>query len=413
MSVLEQPFAAARRVADAVLYEGYLLYPYRASAQKNRLRWQFGVLAPRPWSEAGGGDPWASRTETLLEGDTGAVVHVRLRGLHLETTGTGWDEGAEREVDAVDDLDALLAGPREHVFSFPGTAGPPSRQTVVGRLRLAAERLPGPYGVIRLRVDTENVTDWGGDGQAPRDEAVRRSLVSTHLLIGVAGGHLLSVTDPPEWARPAAEACVNEHTWPVLLGGAGDPPVVLSSPIVLPDGAEVAPESPGDLFDATEIDEILSLRTLALTDEEKAEARATDARAAAIVDRTELMPAEIWERLHGAVRLLRPAAPPARPEPEVPPWWDPGADASVSPETDGVEIGATVVVRGSRVRLRPGRADAQDMFLAGRVAVVEAVLHDVDGATHLAVHLEDDPGADLMRTHGRFLYFHPHEVEPL
>ena len=406
---------AARRVADAVLYEGYLLYPYRSSAQKNRLRWQFGVLAPRRWSEAGGGDGWRSRTETLVEADEAATFHLRLRFLHLETRGEGggaeWDEGTEREVHAVVGTAGLARGEALR-FAFPDTPARPGyrREAVEGCMRVSACPLPGPYGALRLRVDVENATGWYRPG-AGREEAVRRSLVATHLLIAVSGGRFLSLADPPEWARSAAEECVNEGTWPALIGDAAQ--VVLSSPIILPDHAEVAPESPGDLFDATEIDEILGLRILALTDEEKSQARRTDPRAAAIVDRLETMPPEVWQRLHGAVRSLRPAAA----GPDTPgtgnPWWDPGAERSVSPGTDSVSVGGVMVAGGSRVRLTPGRADAQDMFLAGRTAVVQAVLNDVDGGWHLAVSLEDDPTADLMSAHGRYLYFHPDEVEPL
>ena len=66
------------------------------------------------------------------------------------------------------------------------------------------------------------------------------------------------------------------------------------------------------------------------------------------------------------------------------------------------------------VRLRPGsrRADAQDMFLDGRTATVEAVLLDVDGGSHLAVTL-DELAEDGVNPHGRFLYFAPDEVEPI
>ena len=97
------------------------------------------------------------------------------------------------------------------------------------------------------------------------------------------------------------------------------------------------------------------------------------------------------------------------------PWWDPGSDASVDPENDTVRIGDVDVRRGTRVVLRPGvrRADAYDLFLAGRTATVAAVLHDVDGDEHLAVTVDDDPGADLKAAHGRYLYFAPDEVEPL
>jgi hypothetical protein len=211
---------------------------------------------------------------------------------------------------------------------------------------------------------------------------------------------------------------------------------MLAAPIILYDHPELAPESPGELYDGTEIDEILTLRTLALSDAEKTEARATDPRAAALIDRVESMDAQTMERLHGTIRSLRPvASAPAEPdafgrdafspgsEPFAPrpaeydpsvPWWDPEADASVSPDTDSVLIAGQPVARGSLVRLRPGarRSDAQDMFLIGRTAEVQAVLLDVDDQPYLAVSLVDDPDQDLRIAHGRFLYFMPDEVEP-
>lgn len=101
--------------------------------------------------------------------------------------------------------------------------------------------------------------------------------------------------------------------------------------------------------------------------------------------------------------------------PEVP-WWDPGADSSVSPDTDSVLIDGVAVARGSSVILRPGqrRTDAQDMFLAGMRATVQAVLFDVEegSAPYLAVTLDDDPAADMLNAHGRYRYFNPDEVEP-
>jgi hypothetical protein len=197
---------------------------------------------------------------------------------------------------------------------------------------------------------------------------------------------------------------------------------MLAAPIILPDHPQVAPESPGELYDGTEIDEILTLRTLALSDEEKAAARATDPRAAALIDRVDAMDAPTMEQLHGTIRAMsehRPASELNGPAAAVAggenvPWWDPGADTSVSPGTDSVIVAGHRVARGSRVILRPGsrRADAQDMFLAGRAALVEAVLLDVDDTAYLAVTLADDPAADLQAAHGRFLYFAPDEVEP-
>jgi hypothetical protein len=479
------PFLAdARQVADAILYEGYLLYPYRSSAAKNQSRFQFGVLMPPAYRAVDDCEPSASLTECLLECPEDASVTVFARFLHLqrrqaETAGDGpggfraaasvrvdgaevttWDEAAERECRATVPIADLLVGGVDTRFEVPGaesvelltdsqggTAGRLVRwqAPLTGLIGLGAQRLPGPYGGLRLRVTIENETIPDGPLRR-REDGLRLALIAAHALIWVPGGRFLSLTEPPEWAAPHAAACVNTGTWPVLAGPAECRELVLSSPVILYDHPQIAAESAGELFDSTEIDEILTLRTLALTDEEKREARATDPRAAALLDRLDHLPPEMLERMHGAIRYLGPPGGSGTGEPgagtgqpgegagrpaaglaeqaygpasagEVPsaPWWDPGSDTSVSPETDHILIEGVRVARGSRVRMRPGtrRADAQDLFLAGRSALVEAVLHDVDGNVHLAVTPEDDPAADLQRNHGRFLYFAPDEVEPM
>jgi len=465
-------FERARKVADAVLYEGYVLYPYRASSRKNRLRWQFGVLAPCAWSEAGGMEAWWSRTECLLEPEgRGACIDVKVRFLRIRTRTieqaldpagrelrpvdtldvegrlwTSWDEGLEGECDVRVELDAgsdaSVGAPgseRRESFSLPASreeewirsgdgriAGRLVRESapLAGVVWIEAHRAAAAPSLLRLSIRVENLGPVGSL-DAPRESAVRSFLVGTHVLLAAKGGSFVSLLDPPEWAREAAADCINVRTWPVLVGDPGSRDVVLSSPIILQDYPEVAPESPQDLCDATEIDEILSLRTLVLTDEEKREARATDPRAGAIIDRIESMPQEVLDRLHGAVRYLRgvtggapeegKAPPAASADPELAPWWDPGSDASVSPDTDAIEVRGVRVARGTRVRLRPGvrGADAQDMFLDGRIGRVEALYFDVDERNHLAVSLEDDPMAEIQASHGRYLYFSPDEVEPL
>jgi hypothetical protein len=189
--------------------------------------------------------------------------------------------------------------------------------------------------------------------------------------------------------------------------------MMLAAPIILPDYPTIAPESAGNMFDGTEIDEILTLRTMTLTDAEKHAARATDARAAAIIERVDSMSSEKLRQLHGT---LRPGGPTGSTQTctDAVPWWSPEADASVSPETDNVDIGGIAVAKGSVVRLQPAqRADAQDMFLTGRLANVQALFHDVDGRTHVAVTLTDDPAAELHGWYGRYYYFAPNELQPI
>lgn len=418
---------AARAVADAVLFEGYVLYPYYASADKNRLRWQFGVLAP-PGADAT--EPQAARTECLVDPrDDVPTLDVTIRFLQvqdrLSEDKEPWQEAIVQEAHVYTPLDP--GRPHESAFEIPGgeeTADGVTRRRypLTGTVRVHAQRLEGPYGTLRVRVDVTNTTAGGG-GDADREEMLRHSLVSTHTLLTVRDGRFLSLLDPPEWASPAAQACENQRTFPVLVGEGRDD-VLLSSPIILYDYPAVAPESPGDLYDATEIDEILTLRTMALTDEEKAQARATDPRAAAIIDHADTIPAEMLERLHGTIRYVRDVSADQgtgsssevdASEPGAAPWWDPGADASVSPDTDCLALPDGTARKGSRVRLHPAPkgTDAQDMFLAGRSATVEGVFFDVEDSGYLAVTLDDDPAADLLQQHGRYLYFTPSEVELL
>jgi hypothetical protein len=414
-----------RRVADAVLYEGYILYPYRASAQKNRSRWQFGVLMPPAYAAADPSETASLQAECVFEHSGRPTVGVSVRFLHVQRrTGPAgvWDEAVEREVTAAGGGAALFGDGTTTPFGIPGGEdheatpdGPVvrTRRSLAGVVNVRATDLPGPWQAARLTVRVTNQTDAGAAAPANREQALPGALVAAHLIITISGGAFLSMTDPPEWAAAGVATCENTGCWPVLAGEAGEHSVVLASPIILPDRPEVAPESPGELYDGTEIDEILTLRTLALTDAEKDAARATDPRAAALIDRVESLDHAALRRLHGTIR-----AAPAAPAGAGVPWWDPEADQSVSPSTDSVLVAGQRVARGSRVTLRPGtaspgrRADAQDMFLAGRPAIVEAVLFDVDDRPYLAVSLADDPAADLQSAHGRFRYFTPDEVEP-
>jgi hypothetical protein len=454
----------ARTVADAVLYEGYLLYPYHQSSRKNQSRFQFGVLMPPGYRAVDPAEPSASQTECLVECADDAQVLVTIRFLQLQhrrvmqvqpgsgatrevpaltvegTEYTAWDEAIEREQQVSAEVSELLGeGVGLAVHVEPGETAQDiviaSTGRVAGRLvrswasldgviMLRAQRTAGPYGALKLGVRIENHA-LSDIPPVRREDGLTHALIATHALIWVPGGKFLSMTDPPEWAAPAVADCENIGTWPVLAGPAHCRDLMLSSPVILYDHAEVAPESAGDLFDATEIDEILTLRTLALTDEEKRAARATDPRAAELMDRLDGMPPEMFGRLHGAIRYLRSASGgrqgggPQEPDqhglgqPDTP-WWDPGADSSVSPETDHVVIAGVRVARGSRVTMLPGarRADAQDLFLTGREATVQAVFHDVDANVHVAVSPDRDDLADLQSSHGRYLYFSIDELAP-
>jgi len=439
----------ARTVADAVLYEGYLLYPYRATSRKNQARWQFGVLGPPGAAEHGVGEEPSMSLQCLLDpgrathdGSPAPTVTIYLRFLQLqrrivEAADTGepagfvpvdqlvveddlifsWDEAVEQEqswpafslpelVEGVGRRVEIAGG--EKIEPLAAADGSMAGRIVRRRWPLSAElraTTTEADGYLRLTLFVENTA---AARPANPDDAIRTSLIGAHLLIESSNARFVSLLEPPAGASDAAAGCRQHRCWPVLAGPPGSSDIVLGSPIILYDYPEVAPESAGALFDSTEIDEILTLRVMTMTDEEKAEARATDPRAREIIDRCEQMTPEALQQLHGILRQ------PQKESVEPTPWWDPASDESVRPELDSVLIDGVPVSKGSRVRIHPSRrADAQDLFFAGQDARVTAVVSDVDGQVHVAVVLIDDPAADLHDWYGRYLYFAPEELRPL
>jgi hypothetical protein len=440
----------ARAVADAVLYEGYLLYPYRASSGKNQSRWQFGVLGPQGAADTGIGEDDALSAQVLVRANgvpslSGVVRFLQLqhRGAEREVGGryqptaelsTGsaswlsWDEAVECEI-AIGPF-SVTSLPRTLDISIPSGSDVEvldggrlvrTRRALHGQLDISTER---DGDLLRLSFEVRNVAPPAAD----KDEAIATSMIGTHLLLQVTGGEFVSLLEPPDSAAAAVARCTQHRCFPVLAGPAGAATaatsntggrdnLILVSPIILYDHPEIAEQSKGALYDSTEIDEILTLRIMTMTDEEKAQARATDPLAAQIIDRCDAMSPEAMLDLHGVLR--NPHAPTQSPQliPEVPAdvdWWDPVADNAVRPGLDAILVNGTRVARGSRVRLHPSRrADAQDLFYADKVARVTSVHEDVDGDQHVGVVLEDDPAADLHDWYGRYLYFAPDEVEPL
>lgn len=458
-------FAPAAAVANAVVYEGYVLYPYRLSSNKNQCRWQFGVLAPPDYAKVDPYERTGSRTEYLLVAGKAPVLHTRVRLLHLQRralravdvagawrevqeldTGTtvlsSWDEAVEVVIDLPQvqvpdggvtdtEIPIQLGGAVEYEDAFDQTGAlvgqiVRTRQAVEGRMRLRTCWVEEDQRLLKIALTVENLSGWSADG-ARREDMVPFALVAVHTMMGVDDGEFVSSLDPLPAQRQAVKACRNEGAFPVLAGPEGSSDLVLSSPIILYDHPAVAPESPGDLYDACEIDEILALRILAMTDGEKAEARALDPRAAAIVDRTDAMTPEGWASLHGTIRSFGPVPDsgtsevtgmegmvPWDPLAEQLPSWDPRSDTG-EPAGETIQVNGVDVTTGTKVVVRPShRADAQDLFVAGKTATVAGVFRDVNGIDILvAVTIDDDPATELLLLHGRYLYFHPDEVEPI
>jgi hypothetical protein len=239
------------KVATVLLYEGVLLYPYRPSALKNRQPFNFGVIAP--------GDHM--QTECLAMGNAATTFDVRVRFLQLTP------DSVEREVTGAT------------TFAWP---------PLTGAVEISTTRYADD--MIRLRVRIVN-TSPGPD-----------AMIATHTILRVSGGEFLSMIDPPAIYQALAGECKNIRTWPVLAGERGQHQTMLSSPIIVYDYPEIADESPGDLYDSTEIDEILSLRILTLTDDEQREIRESGERARGLLERTQSLAAEELMKLHGRMR---------------------------------------------------------------------------------------------------------------
>jgi hydrogenase maturation protease len=353
------------RIVNAVLYEGYILYPYRPSSVKNRQRFNFGAVCPEAYSLAQNGtDAWSMQTECLVIGGPNTVLDVKARFLHLLAREVGrpvadssgeesqrdeefqvveslevggqlfqtWQEAVERDVSLENlNLNDLVAAPQHLAFTFPAkreieplreasgkTVGAIIRnqEFIEGAIELRAEQTPNPQpasgvsqpeSLFKISARILNLTKPGDETFRSRDEALMQSLVSTHTILSVRGGEFVSLLEPSEEFREAVFSCRNIGTWPVLVGEHGERDCLLSSPIILYDYPEIAPESAGDLFDGTEIDEILTLRIMTLTDEEKREMRGVDERARQILERTETLPVEQMMKLHGVMRSPHPS----------------------------------------------------------------------------------------------------------
>jgi hypothetical protein len=269
-----------RAIADAVLYEGYVLWPYRRSAMKNRQRWTFGGVYPPGWSRVHPDDRSMVRARVDHEGELEARVRflqvvrrqVELNGEPVDQAGghLSWEEAVEREF-GVGPISTPAGSSREEVGE--GVA-----------LLRSWHALDGEVSVDGGTVCVVNNTRFDGD---TREDAQAVAFCSLHAVLRA------------ESFAADVESRSGDGLWPVLI----DDTTMLASPIVLDDRPQIAPESPGDLFDGGEIDQLLVLNILALTDEEKEEMRATDPRAREILERTESLTQEQLLRLHGRTEV--------------------------------------------------------------------------------------------------------------
>jgi hypothetical protein len=399
------------KIVNAVLYEGYILYPYRASSKKNqRERFTFGRVYPKQYSEGQHGrEPCMMQTECLMRNeshDTTLEIAVRfLQPLARETDNELWLEALEREVKlATVPLNDPVA--HSHAFAFPAArsidgATVRRNETICGRVEFQPQIFDS--GVAKISVRIFNETPMPARKIDNQNEALMRTFASTHTILHTPEGEFISSLDPHPQYLELVKTCQNIRTWPVLVGDKQkhERDTMLSSPIILYDYPQIAPESAGDLFDSTEIDELLTLRVQALTDQEKIEMCRVDEQARKILERAEnLLPGHLL-KMHGTLRDV---------EKSNEEFFNPAQ------RQEGATVQGVTLKAGDRVRIHPKRrADVMDMALEGKIAVIEAVEEDLDGNMHFALVLEDDPGRDIgmMRHIGHRFFYRVDEVEPI
>jgi hydrogenase maturation protease len=280
-----------------------------------------------------------------------------------------------------------------------------SQPSISGSVEVSARR--SEAATIKLTIRILNHTLMTESELLDPEAVLERTFASTHIILSIQGGEFISSMDPGDAFKAAARSCKNIGTWPVLIGDEGkrERSTMLSSPIILYDYPKIAAESAGNLFDGTEIDEILSLRLQTLTDAEKFEMRQVDEHAHRLLERTDALQGEALLKMHGSMR---------RPEGEGPIEFDDFFGASTRMES--VTVAGIQLKAGNRVRIRPnGRADVMDVALAGQTAIIEAIEQDMEKRVHLALVLENDPGKDLgmMRQPGHRFFYGVDEIEPL
>jgi hypothetical protein len=443
------------QIVNAVLYEGYILYPYRASSQKNqRERFTFGRVYPKVYSEnQNGAEPFSMQTECLLlikndppklkialgflqpmKREIGALEKVVSRlpengepkfqiVPQLEVNGKifqAWTEAVERKISvSMKSVSSPKHIPVKFKFEASRNLEPilngdgnvagiilRRQELLEGNVEVQIQTLRNNLFKVSVRVSNLSLVETA-DLEIP-ENVLQRTFASTHIVLEIENGEFVSLLETPPELKNFADDCKNIGVWPVLVGGESESErdTMLASSIILYDYPQIAPESAGDFFDGTEMDEMLTLRVLTMTDAEKSEMHVDDF-SRRILERTHTLDAESFLKLHGVMREVNP---PRAGNFSSEEFFNP-----VKP-VKSVLINGTEVKAGDRVSISPKRrADAMDLMLAGKIAVVEAIEQDAEDKIHFALVLEDDPGRDLgfARQSGHRFFYGADEVELL
>jgi hypothetical protein len=382
------------QLVDSLLFEGYALYPYTPGATKNSTPTPFGIVYPKTYA--------ATLTSTfdhlemrcVLEAPPDAALAAEIRFL---AAGGDRHKAVEHRIDLSGKMVGALEDAPIELEKRIAPSGDGDIELVIG---VSLTTRPLRDGTFEVTVRVDNLTECPAG--LDRAAALTYSLLSTHPIARVSGGKFIS---------PLERLSTSTNTYPVLATANDD--AVVGAAIVLPDHPQIAPESRGGLFDSTEIEEALLLHVQVLTDDERADIEAQgDPTLMEMINRASAATSEDIMALHGRVTIRDPEPEVFRdPQTDAPPTEPPGLEDPRAGQDEAVIDGKTFR-RGGKVIIRPKPdADLHARMLDGRTATIERIFTDYDGKMHLGVTVDDDPGQELMRETGRYLFFFAPEVE--
>ena len=326
------------RIANTVIYEGYRLFPYSPSAIKNTRPSLFGVVYPEDFNRQDQSAGAHMQTECIMQGTDASELNVTLRFLQLKEMAFAMPDFAEGK-DHVQNRDerafsmhgyhekkietgslriSELETGRNFAIEFEQESKAETLRNATekpiatcisrlsrlkGSMSVLASRVEGTKDLFKISVRISNTTPLKNLKELDRDSVLRQSFLSTHLILRAQNGEFLSLTEMDGDIKKIAKGCNNVNMWPVLATKEND--VMLSSPIILYDYPEIAPESTGDFFDSTEIEEYLLLHIAMLSDEEKEKFSQGDERLRAAFENAKKIGQDEMLKLHGTFRFTR------------------------------------------------------------------------------------------------------------
>ena len=274
------------KICNALLYEGYALFPYRKNALKNQKRFNFGVLSPKSWAEKQINEHYFQQVELLVLTEKETNITFQTQFLQLSND-TEWQTATERQIAGEFSLDNLK------IVEY-------KEDNLFGKVKISSEHLAN--NVFKVRFVIENLTEISNAETSTREQVLQFSFVSTHTIFQAENARFISQLEPPHEFVELTKSLQNIGVFPVLIGDKFKQNNVLASPIILYDFPEASEKSFDNFFDGLEIDELMILNIMALTDEEKRQIAETDERTRQIIEKINSATPEDLLRLHASLR---------------------------------------------------------------------------------------------------------------